>query len=206
MRIGGLPEIVALEGKFIDGVTVNQIETSFHDSPVTVLVTRDFIDGTGQYVLIPQGAKILGQAFRVVNQQQSRMFITFHRVIFPDGRSAYFPERQLPEGFNTAGLLGSDAKVNNHWFRKFGSAIVMGVVQGLAAAQAGDVKVDPFGGTTMSGSQFAVQSVSKQFEEVTRRMMDYYSNLAPTITVKPGSRMKIYLSEDMLFSAYGRPR
>ena len=206
MRIGGLPEIVAQEGKFIDGATVNQIETSFHDSPVTVLVTRDFLDRTGQYILIPQGAKILGQAFRVVNQQQTRMFISFHRIIFPDGRSAYFPERQVPDAFNSAGLLGSNAKVNNHWFRKFGAAIVLGVVQGLAAAQAGDVHVDPMGGTTMSGSQYAVQSVSRQFEEVTKRMMDYYSNLAPTITVKSGSRVKVYLSEDMLLSAYGRKR
>lgn len=206
MRVGGLPEIVAPEGKFIDGVTVDQLETSFHDSPVTVLVTRDFLDRTGQFVLIPRGARILGLAFRVVNQQQTRMFISFHRIMFPDGRSAHFPERQLPEAFNPGGLPGSDARVNNHWFRKFGSAIAMGVIQGLAASQAGDVHVDPLGGATMSGPQYAAQSVSRQFEEVSKRMMDHYSNLAPTVTVKPGSRIKVYLSEDMLLSAYGRKR
>jgi len=203
MRIGGRPEITVPEGKFIDGTTVGHIETSFHDSPVAVLVSRDFLDRSGQWVLIPQGARIFGQAFRVANQQQTRMFISFHRIVFPDGRSAYFPERQLPEGFSLQGALGADARVNSHWFRRFGSAIVVGLVEGLAASQAGDVRIDPMGGQTMTAEQYAINAVSKQFEEVTKRMMDHYSNLAPTITVKAGSRIKVYLSEDVVFSAYG---
>lgn len=202
MRIGGGPEIVVREGKWIDGVTVNRIETSFHDNPVTVMVSRDLLDRSGKYVLIPQGAKVLGLASRVQNQQQTRMFITFHRILFPDGRSAYFPERQMPEGFNLAGVLGADGKVNQHWFKKFGAAIVLGVVEGLAAAQAGNVRIDPMGGQTMSGSQYAVQAVGKQFNEVTKRMMDHYSNLAPTITLKAGTPMKIYFAEDVLLNAY----
>jgi type IV secretory pathway VirB10-like protein len=205
MRIGGLPEVIIAEGKYIDGVAVNHIETSYHDNPVTVLVTRDFLDRSGRYILIPQGAKILGLAFRVQNQQQQRMFITFHRIIFPDGRSAYFPERQLPEAFNPRGTIGSNAKINNFWFRKFGAAIVLGLVEGLAYASAGgDVQQNPMGGTTMSSEMYAVQTTSRHFEQVTQRMMDYYSNFAPTVTVKAGTRIKVYLSEDMLLSTYAR--
>jgi type IV secretory pathway VirB10-like protein len=205
MRIGGSPEIIIREGKFLDGVTINAVETSFHDNPVQVLINRDFVDVTGRFVLIPQGTKILGLAFRVSNQQQTRMFISFHRALFPDGRSAYFPERQVPEAFNPEGLLGSNAKVNNFWFRKFGAAITLGVVEGLAySAAGGSVRTDPMGGQNMTGTQYGIQQTSRQFEEVSKRLMDYYSNFAPTVSVKPGTRIKIYFSEDVLLSAYSK--
>jgi len=202
MRIGGLPEIVIPEGKFIDCVVVNNIETSFHDNPVTALVSRDLLDRTGKYILIPQGTRVLGLAFRVENIQSGRMFISFHRAIFPDGRSAYFPERRMPEGFNIDGVFGVNAKVNNHWLKRFGAAIALGVIEGLSYSQSEGVRVNQDGSQTMSGDSMAAMAMGRTFSDIGRRMVEHYSNFLPIVSIRAGTRLKLYLSEDMLLSTY----
>jgi type IV secretory pathway VirB10-like protein len=170
---------------------------------MTALVTRDFLDRTGKYVLIPAGSKALGLAFKVSNAQTERMFVTFHRLIFPDGRNVYFPERQKLEGFNPEGALGSNATVKRHWFMKFGVAIAFGIVEGLAWSLSGDkVSTGNLSGNSMSAGQYGLQKTSERVDDVVKKLMDFYSNYAPIVSVKPGTRLKIYFSEDTLFSAY----
>jgi hypothetical protein len=54
----------------------------------------------------------------------------------------------------------------------------------------------------MTGAQYGVQAGSKELNEVNKRMMDYYANMAPTITIPAGAPMKIYFSEDVLLNGY----
>jgi type IV secretion system protein VirB10 len=125
-----------------------------------------------------------------------------HRVIFPDKSSAWFPERTTPEGMNPDGSLGVVGNVNRHFWRQFGAAIVLGVVEGYAAYRSGPSTITPLGGLELTAGQSATQAISKNLGEVSRRIMDKYSNVGPSIAIKSGTRMKFYFSEDTLLSGY----
>lgn len=70
---------------------MNNVEASFNETPVIGIVNRDFLLD-GKVVLVPHGTQVLGVAGKVENQAQARLFMGFHRAIFPSGRSAFFPQ------------------------------------------------------------------------------------------------------------------
>ena len=132
MRISAGPEVVVRQGKFLDCATVNQLRVDLAESPVIAMVTRNFLSPDGNHVLVPAGAKLLGSAGAVQSLQQARVYIQFDRVIFPDQRSAYFPVRQVG-AVEGSGAIGIPGDVDRHFFLQFGAAIMLGVLDGLAA-------------------------------------------------------------------------
>ena len=60
--------------------------------------------------------------------------IAWNRLIFPDGKPLDIGK--MP-GTDSAGYAGFSDQVNNHYFRIFGSAVLMsGITAGVAYAQA----------------------------------------------------------------------
>jgi type IV secretion system protein VirB10 len=202
MRTGRGPDFRVDEGKFLDAVVVNQVEASWNDTPLVAMVVRDLLSPDGEFVLVPRGSKVLVVAERVRVMDQERVLVKAHRVIFPDKSSAWFPERTTPEGMNPDGSLGVVGNVNRHFWRQFGAAIVLGVVEGYAAYRSGPSTITPLGGLELTAGQSATQAISKNLGEVSRRIMDKYSNVGPSIAIKSGTRMKFYFSEDTLLSGY----
>lgn len=144
MRIGG--DIgsagVVRQGKFLDCALINDVRADLVESPVIAMVSRDFVSLDGSHVLVPAGAKLIGTAGRVQNLQQSRVYIRFDRIIFPDQRSAYFPVRKLP-AVDGAGVVGIDGDVDRHFMLTFGSAVMLGMLDGLAAVAEGQQGATP---------------------------------------------------------------
>lgn len=209
MRIGGGPEFTIHEGQFLDLVVHNRIEASFAGSPVVATVNRDFLSPDGKYVLFPHGTQLLGEAGKVESNQQARVYIAFHRAIFHDGRSAYFPQHLLPPAMNADGSYGVVGKVNRHFWLQFGSAIALGVIDGLAASAAGPTMVETSGNTstiTTPPGQIVAQRVSNDLSIVVMEMIKKYANVVPTIVLKPGTRMKLYFIEDTRVNAHAPSR
>jgi type IV secretory pathway VirB10-like protein len=138
MRIGGDigKEEIVRQGKFLDCVVVNEVRADLMESPIIAMVSRDFVSLDGQHVLVPAGSKLIGSAGRVQNLQQARVYIRFDRLLFPDQRSAYFPVRRLP-AVDGAGAVGVAGDVDRHFMLMFGSAVMLGMLDGLAAAVQG---------------------------------------------------------------------
>lgn len=195
MRIGpGAGEIVR-QGKFLDSVLVNQLRVDLVESPVVAMVNRDFLSLDGEAVLIPAGAKLMGTAGQVGNVQQARVYIKFDRIIFPDQRSAYFPRKQVAtDGIGAVGVPGD---VDRHLFMQFGAAVMLGMLDGLAAAAQGPAALTaPRPGNMMIGR------TSDNFSKVLASVIGRYANVVPTVTVEPGAKMKIVFAEDVRLSAY----
>jgi type IV secretion system protein TrbI len=77
---------------------------------ITAQVTEAVYDSpTGQYLLIPQGAKLIGQYDSSVAFGQSRILLVWTRVIMPDGTSIVL-ERQ--PGADTEGYAGLEDEVD----------------------------------------------------------------------------------------------
>ena len=73
------------EGSFLEAVLVTQISGDF-PGPVLAVVSVPFYSADRQRVLVPRGARVIATARAVANQDQSRLAVSFHRLILPDGR------------------------------------------------------------------------------------------------------------------------
>lgn len=201
MRMGheAPPPEVVREGKFLDCALVNQLRADLVESPVIAMVVNDFVSIDGEWVLVPAGTKLMGAAGRVQNVQQSRVYLRFERLIYPDQRSAYFPSRKVP-AVDALGAAGIDGDVNRHLFLQFGSAVMLGVLDGLAAA------VDGVASSAANPSvrDLVLGRTSSSLSTVVAGVIARYGNVVPTITVEPGEKLKVFFAEDVVLTPYLR--
>jgi len=198
MRIGtgAGPDTIVRQGKFLDCVVVNQIVADLVESPVIAMVSRDFVSQDGRLVIVPSGSKLLGEAGRVQNIQQARVYIKFDRIIYPDQRSAYFPKRKVP-AVDGLGAVGMEGDVDRHLMLQFGAAVMLGLLDGFGAAVQ-----SPSAGSNPTLRDLVMARTSGSFQNVIAGVIQKYANVVPTVTVEPGAKLKIYFAEDVLMSPY----
>lgn len=183
-----------LEGTLIDTVLTNRLDGS-ETAPVNCLVTNAVYSHSGQHVVIPAGARVLGTTRPVRTLGETRLAVMFHRLLMPDGRTYRLDEFN---GLNQIGDAGLRDKVNHHYLATFGAAAAVGLISGLAqylgnfglGAGDGDRTVIIAGGVGDAASQATVQ------------VMNRFLNRLPTVTVREGHRVKVYLTSDFELPAY----
>jgi len=117
-----------LEGTIIDAVLTNRLDGAAA-APVNCLVTNPLYSHSGQQVLIPAGARVLGETRPVQALGQTRLAVAFHRLLMPDGSTV--PLDQF-KGLNQIGESGLRDRVNHHFLSTFGAAGAIGLVSGLS--------------------------------------------------------------------------
>lgn len=179
------------EGTTIDAVLVNRLNGDF-SGPVKVMVTNPVFSQDRQHVLIPEGTFLLGEVGKVAGFGQRRLAVTFHRMIMPDG---YSVDLDQFHGLDAAGETGLADQVNNHYLQIFGSSIALGVIAGAAEASANT-------GFQQSGTDSLQQGVASSLAQSGAHVLDRFLNILPTITIREGHRIKVYLTEDLLLPAF----
>jgi len=183
-----------LEGTVIDAVLTNRLDGGAA-APVNCLVTNAVYSHSGQQVVIPAGARLLGETKPVQTFGETRLAVAFHRLLLPDGSS--YSLDQYP-GANQVGDAGLKDHVDNHYWSTFGAAAAIGLISGLAqaigtaglAAGEGNRTVIIAGGAADVASQAAAQAMNR------------FLNRLPTITIREGHRVKVYLTSDLELPAY----
>jgi len=182
---------VLFEGTILETVLLNRLDGDFAD-PIECLVTNDIYSHDRQHLLIPSGTKVLGEAKRVDTFGQTRLAVAFHRLIMPDGYSVSLDQFK---GMNQIGDTGLRDKVNNHYFKIFGASLAVGAIGGIAEAGSGGV-------LTQSGTQTIQQGVGESMGQTSQRILDKFLNILPTVMIREGHRVKIYLSGDLALPDY----
>ena len=186
-----------LEGTVIDTVLTNRLDGT-SAAPVNCLVTNALYSHTGRQVLIPAGARILGETKPVQAFGETRLAVSFHRLLMPDGRT-YRLDQFL--GLNQIGDAGLRDKVNQHYLSTFGAAAAVGLISGLSqylgsaglGSGDGNRTIVIAGGVGDATAQAAMQ------------VMNRFLNRLPTITIREGHRVKVYLTSDIELPAYAAP-
>lgn len=175
-------------------VIVAVLETAIDsDLPglVRAVVSRDVRGFDGSKVLIPRGSRLVGQYSSGIALNQSRAFVIWTRVLRSDGVSVQLVSAAT-DPLGTAGLGG---KVNTHFFRRFGSAILLSVLTGgleyLANSAAG-------------GSQVLVGNVT-QANQLASIALQRQIDIAPTIRVPQGTPVRVFVARDLDFGAVRQP-
>ena len=181
------------EGTWIEAVLTNRLNATF-TGPVNCMVTTNVYSHDRQHVLIPQGTRVLGEARRVDQLGQQRVAVSFHRIVMPDGYSASLDQFQ---GLNQIGETGLKDKVNNHYTRIFGASLALGAIAGFSLHNTNQ-------GLNQSGMDAYRAGVAQNLGQSGTRILDRFLNILPTLTIREGHRVKIYLSDDLLLPAYER--
>ncbi len=183
---------VLFEGTTIDTTLLNRLNGDF-SGPVKVMVTNPVYSHDRQHVLVPEGTFLLGDALKVDHFGQKRLAISFHRMIMPDGYSVDLDKFQ---GLNQIGETGLSDQVNNHYLEIFGVSIAVGLITGAADATTNTSAVN------LSNSDAIKESAVTSVAQSASHILDRFLNILPTITIREGLRIKIYLTEDLLLPAY----
>jgi len=183
---------VVFEGTTVDTVLVNRLDGEF-SGPVKVMVTNPLYSQDRQHMLIPEGSFLLGDVQKVGGMGQKRLAVTFHRLLMPDG---YSVDLDQFHGLDQAGETGIKDQVNNHYVQIFGASIALGVIAG--AVQSTNANQ----GLNQSGSEAYRSGVASSLSQSGSTVLDRFINIPPTLTIREGHRIKVYITQDMLLPAY----
>jgi type IV secretion system protein TrbI len=183
-------QYLVAEGTVIPCVLVNDLQGEF-TGPVIAQVSQAVYSHDRKHVLIPVGAKVIGESRQVGNQDQARLAISFHRLIFPDEFSVSLDQQQ---GLDQEGAAGVHDKVNRHWTTAFGAAIAVGILGGLSEYNTGSA-------LTASGLDMYRQGVAMQAGEEGQQLLSRFLNRMPTIEIRPGTRVDVFISRDLMLPA-----
>ncbi len=139
-------------------------------------------------MLIPAGSKLLGEANKVDTFGQVRLAVTFHRLIMPDGFSVDLDQFK---GLDQEGATALKDKVDNHYAKIFGASVAIGVLGGVAQVGTGSV-------LNADGADRIRQGFGVGMATAGEQILDRFLNILPTVTIREGTRIKIYLSNDLL--------
>ena len=182
---------VLFEGTVLETVLVNRLDGQLA-GPVECLLTTDVYSHDRQHLLIPAGTKLLGETRKVEAFGQTRLAVLFHRMLMPDGFSASLDHFQ---GLNQIGDVGLRDQVNNHYLRIFGVSLAIGAIG--AVAEGGTS-----GALTASGSDLMRQGFAQSTAQSSAQILDKFLNVFPTVTIREGHRVKVYLSGDLALPDY----
>jgi len=182
------------EGTVLEGVVTNHIDGGF-SGPIMVSLTTDLYSHDHQQLLLPQGTWLLGEVQSVGNAQQRKMFVTFHRAICPDGFSLEFAKYI---GLDQIGTTGLATNVNHGYLQAFAAAAAIGGLGGLA--QIGN------NGSVLDPSVQIRNGISEQSAVEAEQVLNHFLNRLPIITLKEGSRARVYIGTDLLIPSYAEHR
>ena len=180
-------------GSIIPAALVTQLNSDLPGEVIATVTENVYDHVTGRYVLIPQGTRLFGKYDSKVSYAQRRALVVWNRIIFPNGKS-----------INIGGMIGSDAsgaaglsdRVNNH----FGS-LLKGVILSTAIAFGG-AAADNAGTQNnqlvTAGGGAASQEASRTGQQFVTRELDRQ----PTITIRPGYRLRVIVDKDMVLAPY----
>jgi type IV secretion system protein VirB10 len=182
------------EGTVLEGVVTNHIDGGF-SGPILVMLTTDYYSHDHQQLLMPQGTRLIGTVQSVGNSEQRKMFVTFHRAVCPDGFSLDF-DKYI--GLDPLGTTGLATKVNHGYLMAFGAAAAIGGLGGLA--QIGN------NSSILSPSTEIRNGISEQSAAEGEQVLNHFLNRLPVITLKEGSRARVYVGRDILIPSYAEHR
>lgn len=181
-------------GFVIPGILITGVNSDL-PGQITAQVSQNVYDTpVGKHLLIPQGSKLVGAYNSEVVYGQERVLIAWQRIVFPDGKTLDLGS--MP-GADMAGYAGAKDKVNNHYFRIFGSALLMSAI--IAGATYSQRDAGNNFGRQNAGSIMS-QSLGQQLGMVTANMIRRNINISPTIEIRPGFKFNVMVTKDIVLN------
>lgn len=181
-----------MAGTIISASLITGLNSDLPGQVIAQVTEHVYDTATGQYVLIPQGTRLLGRYDSVVAFGQSRALVAWNRLVLPDGTSLLL--ENLP-GVDLSGYAGLTDKVDHHGWQLFKAAILSSVLS-VGSEIGRDRGEDEVFQALRDGGQ---QTFNQAGQEIVTRQLA----VQPTITVRPGWRLRVIVNQDLVLNPYG---
>lgn len=182
-------ELEIKTGSIINATMITGINSDLGGNIIAQVNQNVFDTATGDHLLIPQGTKLFGNYNDNNTYGVDRVGIIWKRIIFPNGESLSVGDLA---GSDVEGYSGLEDKVNHHYLRIFGSAIL------LSGASVG-VAITDDDSDEDSASQTAREEVAVNIGRVISQKMEKDINIEPTIEIRQGMKLAVLVARDMTF-------
>ena len=180
-------------GTIIPSVMIGGINSDLPGQLLAQVRENVYDTKSGRHILIPQGSRLVGIYDSHVAYGQQRLLVAWNRIIYPDGSSLNL--KGMP-GADAAGYAGLFDQVDNHYFRIFGSAILMSAITaGIQLSQGGSVP-GPF--QSQSPAQLAINAIGQQLGQTGSQVIQKNMNVQPTLTIRNGEPFNIIVTADLI--------
>jgi type IV secretion system protein VirB10 len=179
----------------IPGALITGIRSDL-PGPITAQVTENVFDSpSGRFLLVPQGARLIGIYDSQVTAGQSRVLLVWTRLIMPNGRSIVL-ERQ--QGADAAGYSGLSDGVDNHFRQLVGAALLSTLLSMGSEVNAG---------TNLNTNNAAIiqalrQGFGNSMSRTGQQLVGQQMNVQPTLTVRPGFPVRVIVNRDLILEPY----
>jgi type IV secretion system protein VirB10 len=181
-------------GTLIPGILITGVNSDLPGNVLAQVSENIWDTAAGKYVLIPKGTRILGVYDSRVTFGQRRVLLVWNRLIFPNGTTLNISGSP---GIDQAGYSGLSGKVNEHW----GTMLKTALFASVFVAGAEIVYDRDTGGNSEkeSPSDAAAESLAGAILDMGTKIMNRAADIQPTITIRPGKRMGIFVQQDVVF-------
>ncbi|MGO6746652.1 IncP-type conjugal transfer protein TrbI [Rhizobium ruizarguesonis] len=161
---------------------------------ITAQVSQNVYDSaTGHRLLIPQGTKLFGRYDSKVSFGQKRVLVVWTDIIFPNGSTLRIGGMS---GADAQGYGGFNDKVNNHYLKTFGSAVLIALIgTGIDMA----VPESSTLATQDTASDAARRNFAETFGRVADRTIQRNMDVQPTLEIRPGYKFNVLVDQDIVF-------
>ncbi|HIF26259.1 MAG TPA: TrbI/VirB10 family protein [Micavibrio sp.] len=187
VQIKNLYSLIA-QGTMIDGILETAIQSDL-PGMVRAVVSEDVYSFDSAQLLIPKGARLIGQYKSGTVRGQSRVFIIWNRILRNDGVSVNISSY----GTDDLGRSGLGGTVDTHFLERFSGSMMLSLLDaGLAA-----------GVSSLDNTNTATVALKtgNDFSRAAEIALENSIDIPPTIHIDQGSRIKVFVGQDIDFSA-----
>lgn len=184
-----------LAGSLIPAALITELNSDL-PGMVQAQVTENVYDSVaGKWLLIPQGAKLIGSYDARILFGQQRALLVWTRLILPDGSSMMLDSMT---GVDARGSAGVSGEVNAH-----GGRLIKGVILSSLLGVGSELSFGNQNDNSLRALARAIQdSGNTAGQEIIRRNLE----VKPTIKVKSGTKVQVLVSQDLLLKPWGEPK
>jgi len=151
-------------------------------------LTRDVYSANGRVILLDRGSKVVGHYQGNLNQGQARIFVLWTRIETPKGVIINLDS----PGAGSLGEGGLGGYIDNHFWQRFGSAIMLSLIDDLSEFAANqNQKSDK--------SQVNLNNTSGSAQDMAAEALKNSINIPPTLYKNQGERITVFVARDLDF-------
>ena len=194
-KFGNL-NLILTKGAFIPCNLKTRLETQIAGMVLCVL-PRDIYSSNGKVILLEKGSIVTGEFQRSAEMGMSRIFVLWTRIQTPKGVYVNIDSPATDE-LGGSGIAG---KVKNHWWKRFGNALLFSLIQdGITSG------FDRLSRDDNNNNNIVYSNSQSTSDEIIKEILKSTSNIPPTIYRGQGSTVGIYLGRDLNFESVYRLR
>ena len=159
---------------------------------VSCVVERDVMSDSGQVVLMEKGTQIVGEYRSTLRRGSRRMFVLWTRAKTPTGVIVALSSPAT----DALGRSGFDGEIDNHFFERFGGALLLSIVN-----DAGQIAA-----TRLSQANVQVNSIQNSGQSAAAIATEQSINIPPTLYKNQGELVSVFVARDLDFSSVYRLR